>query len=726
MNNKDLLKALGQIEEEMVEAAEISGQKSGKKPRPYLLAGLGVAAACLLLGFLAIHSGLLRREKPPAPVPYSSEAKDTETAPPATEPAPQDAILYQADGVTVREASGVTGGGKSEQYELAYLTEEELFDSPLVMRARLVEVKSLEITQEYAFLTGSNKIHATLLSFEPISLLHGELPEEGLVKVFASSYAGTSLEGLNLAMRSAGKGREGIIMLHQMEDWSPEYMTALASYVPGDHQRFAIWEMPGGGLAYDQHTFSELDKSWTLDQAEAYVREVIGDCAKAPEDFWLEFSETFYGEEPGDDRSLYYDSRSGLYRSRDSSTEERFGTELLETRLDLEADVLSRMYRRLKRIQALPEMLSATDGAGSPGTKRIEIRWFAQGQAHHVLYAGHWYTDNNRDVVRLEKTGRDLRHFMGQSQAFHDWDRQMAVIKAERRREESQALLEMLEAALKEKYSPDGKPEYFRGAWITEGGYLEIWLDPCTKKHIQEIVQMLPENENTSFAEGRPEDRESLYYDVRMWLALGEKLAPLAPRGKLISEESFQKAPAEGHIHIAYRYGDGRQTARYGFRMDQEEESWEPFGSLRMRIQSPAGGGDIISEAVTRRLDLEYAWYLSVCRGFRPIREEDRQTAGEPIAWIYAESPLMGGPETVQVGESIFLLLEDGRLMHGTGRYPDKPMPGDPSVDAVTPRPALDEESLLHLLAIGLWYAENRDSIPQPDAASPEPGLRWR
>ncbi|MBP3728902.1 MAG: hypothetical protein J6H18_01370, partial [Lachnospiraceae bacterium] len=158
--------------------------------------------------------------------------------------------------------------------------------------------------------------------------------------------------------------------------------------------------------------FGGLSKSWTLNQAEAYVREVISDSAQAPADFWLEFRETYYGEEPEEDRSLYYDSRSGLYQIRDFFTEEQFGTEQMKTRLELEADVLSRMYRCLKRIEELPEMLSATNGAGRPGTRQIEIRWFAQGQVHHVLFSGHWLTEYNQDAARLEKAGIDLRYFL--------------------------------------------------------------------------------------------------------------------------------------------------------------------------------------------------------------------------------------------------------------------------------------------------------------------------
>ena len=77
--------------------------------------------------------------------------------------------------------------------------------------------------------------------------------------------------------------------------------------------------------------------------------------------------------------------------------------------------------------------------------------------------------------------------------------------------------------------------------------------------------------------------------------------------------------------------------------------------------------------------------------------------------------------------EGILLLLEDGRLMHSSGTYPEKPLPADDSVDTVTAYySALPEADMLHLLAIGLWHTEERAEVPQPDASSPEPGLRWR
>ena len=111
---------------------------------------------------------------------------------------------------------------------------------------------------------------------------------------------------------------------------------------------------------------------------------------------------------------------------------------------------------------------------------------------------------------------------------------------------------------------------------------------------------------------------------------------------------------------------------------------------------------------------MEYAYFLSVCRSFRPIREEDRQGAGEPLAWIYYEN---------QYSDGILLLLEDGRLMHSSAAYPERPLPTDESVDTVTAYYAgLSEADMLHLLAIGLWYAEDRGEQTELESA----GLKWK
>ena len=584
------------------------------------------------------------------------------------------------------------------------------------------------ITQEYSVFS-DNKIYAALMSFEPISVLHGELPPgQETVKVFANYYTNTSLEDLNLSLRTAGKGREGIIMLYPMEDWHPEYMTQLADYVPGDNQRFAIWEMPGGGLSYDKHAFIGLEKSWTLDQAEAYARGIISNQNPAPADFSLVISQQVFGETPEDNYGRYYNSREAYYaeEGRDHGGRDLEG-EKLETRLELEQEELDDIYRSLNRLADVPETLSAADFAGGANSQRLEIRWTAEGQQRRVYYSGSSYTNHLPDVAKLQRTIEDIWHYIyTKTDNFRQWSNELYRQENERRFARSQVIVEALTAAFDEAYGPGGKPEYFQLAEISEGGYLTLWLEPWSKEYQEEIKTLLPEEYRNGFLFGQGRgtaEQGSSLYDFRMSLFLSTKLKDREPRWEIIEEESFGKEPVENHINIGYRYEDGRQSAWYSILLQGEEEDWEPFAGLRMRLRVPGSEEGRLSEPITRRDDLEYAYYLSVCRDFRPIREEDRQGAGEPLAWIYFENQDING----EAAEGILLLLEDGRLMHSSGTYPEMPLPTDESVDTVTAYYAeLSEADMLHLLAIGLWYTEERETASQPAADSPEPGLRWR
>ena len=743
MDKKDLLNAIGEVDQELVEAAAPKGLRNRLRPRR--IAAGTIVAACLLLAIFAVSGGWFKRETRPEETKLPSEVgtdyeetkKITETsastAPdplPEITPAPASSestlaptetqaqkILYQKDGITVKEGSGGSSGSRMEA-QLAYFTEQELFTQPLVMRAVLTDYKPLVITQEYSVFS-DNKIYAALMTFEPISVLHGELPPgQETVKVFANSYTNTSLEDLNLSLRTAGKGREGIIMLYPMEDWHPEYMTELADYVPGDNQRFAIWEMPGGGLSYDKHAFIGLEKSWTLDQAEAYARQLIEDEEEAPEDFVLQYRSEYYGEVPEDNSFFSFDSSSGAY-SEEGSTylEEEYGAENLKTIIRPEREILNQMYRRLKRMKDMPEQLSSGGSAGYPGSRYIEIIWTAGGVTHRISYSGSALSSQER-LYQLET---ELRHYLNRCQDMRQWQGELYTIGNSRRRARSEEIKAALEAAFAEKYGPGGKPEYFQLAEISEGGYLTLWLEPWSEEYQKEIRALLPEEYRKGFlfdaGRGRSEQGSSLY-DFRMGLVLGRTMQEREPRWQIIQEETFLKEPLENRLRIGYRYEDGRQSAWYSILLKGKEEEWKPFAGLRMQLRVPGSEEGLLSEPITRRDDLEYAYYLSVCRSFRPIREEDRQGAGEPLAWIYYEN---------QYSDGILLLLEDGRLMHSSGTYPERPLPADESVDTVTAYYAgLSEADMLHLLAIGLWYTEERETVPQPEAASSEPGLRWR
>ena len=756
MDKKDLLNAIGEVDQELVEAAAPKGLRIRLRPRR--IAAGTIAAACLLLAIFAVSGGWFKRETRPEETKLPSEvSRDNEetkkitgtsasTAPdplPESTPAPASSestpapassestpastetqapvILYQKDGITVQEGRGGSSGSRMEA-QLAYLTEQELFTQPLVMRAVLTDYKPLVITQEYSIFS-DNKIYAALMSFEPISVLHGELPPgQETVKVFANYYTNTSLEDLSLSLRTAGKGREGIIMLYPMEEWHPEYMTQLADYVPRDNQRFAIWEMPGGGLSYDKHAFIGLEKSWTLDQAEAYARQLIQDKTEAPADFSFSFSYRSYGLAPEDTYMRSFDSASGLYSVVGTAhMEMEYGAENLETRVRVEKEILDKIYRALQRLKDMPEMLSDGDNAGGRETTRIEISWFAEGGSRRVLFSGSDNGMDRSDVNRLTMTLLELQQYLEKCTDMQGWQEKLMAMGDKERRARSEEIVAALEAAFAEKYGPGGKPEYFQLAEISEGGYLTLWLDPWSKEYQKEIKDLLPEEYRKGFLFGQGRgtaEQGSNLYDVRMGLVLGRTMQEREPRWQIIQEETFLKEPLENRLKLGYRYEDGRQSAWYSILLKGQEEEWEPFARLRMQLRVPGSEEGLLSAPITRRDDLEYAYFLSVCRSFRPIREEDRQGAGEPLAWIYYEN---------QYSDGILLLLEDGRLMHSSGTYPERPLPADDSVDTVTAYYAgLSEADMLHLLAIGLWYTEERETVPQPEAASSEPGLRWR
>lgn len=522
MDNRDLLKALGGIGEEYIREAEPQETTPASKRLHFLRpAVLGsAAAACLLLGIAAWQSGLFtRRENPgprdPAAAVLSGEEtglsettadpSEKETDPPASETlqaseAPESEsgepgadVLYQKDGVTVRPFSGVSDpNAPTAQACLAYLTEEELFGGSFTMRARLTDIQPVEIIND-RFEPPLDRSIGAVLTFEPISVLRGDLPDNAPVRVYAPFYLNTSLESLNYSLRHMDKGREGIIMLYKMNSTGyPEYMTALADYAPGDNQRFAIWEMPGGGLAFDQSAFPGVDKNWTLDQAEAYARDIIEN--KAPRDFSVQFMFRYSGEAENEAVSLYYDSRNGYYSEAGTAwMEEEYGAENLVTHLDADAETLGKIYRSCLRLKDLPEIITGGGSADGPNTVTIEISWTADGEQHRTSYSGSWYRDHLPDALKLEQTRTELLHYLQDCEARRKWEAGLTPIAAARRTVRAEAAKTALEAAFAEQYGPGGAPSWFRRAVITEGGYLEVWLAPCSKANMEEIRNLIPD-----------------------------------------------------------------------------------------------------------------------------------------------------------------------------------------------------------------------------------------
>ena len=62
MDKKDLLKAIGEVDQDLVEQAAPKGSRSRRTQRWIPAA---VAAACMLLGVLAISGGWFKRETEP-------------------------------------------------------------------------------------------------------------------------------------------------------------------------------------------------------------------------------------------------------------------------------------------------------------------------------------------------------------------------------------------------------------------------------------------------------------------------------------------------------------------------------------------------------------------------------------------------------------------------------------------------------------------------------------
>ena len=114
------------------------------------------------------------------------------------------------------------------------------------------------------------------------------------------------------------------------------------------------------------------------------------------------------------------------------------------------------------------------------------------------------------------------------------------------------------------------------------------------------------------------------------------------------------------------------------------------------------------------RAPVKIIYHAEIAEDEIHITQEEKEAYGEPLAWIYAERD--------EVESSIFLVMDNGRLLRSSGTWPERPMPTDPSVDAVTALETWGEEIWLQLLATGLWYCEGRGE--QTELGTP--GLKWR
>ena len=93
-----------------------------------------------------------------------------------------------------------------------------------------------------------------------------------------------------------------------------------------------------------------------------------------------------------------------------------------------------------------------------------------------------------------------------ESASYHEWMDGLERIALSRREETSKEIMDVLQTAFDAKYGPGGSPEYFQGMQIVSGGFLMIYLDPCTYAAEEEIDALLKDYQGGYlFAEGSPD-----------------------------------------------------------------------------------------------------------------------------------------------------------------------------------------------------------------------------
>ena len=558
MSSLDFLKDLNDIDETMLReaepgGAEASGRKAGRA-RMYRIAGVTAAVLLLAVGTgiwmqsrgtrIPEGSGSETVTEPTASLPESSAAPEStavpeetqkqtesETLPPETEtesgslpsvqrlPGPrilteeEEMARWEAQQEAAQEAlarlrevvssaaNQSSGGEQTTEYCLRYLTEQELFGKcDVLLRARLTEVQNLSVQNEN---TGRTE-NICVVTLEPGKIIRGELKKEGLVRLYLSRYTNTSLEGLSKSLNGVQTGREGILMLYEMEDYVPEYRKELADYTVGDNERFAIWET-AGGLSFAADAFPSFQKDWTLDQAAERIRDLIGLNDPAPADFAVSFRYQVWGHVPEDDICCTYDSRTGEYSLVGSyHMEEEYGRENLTGTVYPGQVIRNELYQICRDLKDLPKVLPSDAPAGEPDTVEIEIWFRANGAERTVSFSGK-SSEMREDVRLLERKRTELDHCLSAAAAMDRWWTELSRIAAERRTEKSLEIADKLLAALEEKYGPGQAPDYYLGMEITSWGYLQILIASSENKRemsnrgIEEIISLLGFLEGYSF-----------------------------------------------------------------------------------------------------------------------------------------------------------------------------------------------------------------------------------
>ncbi len=508
MSKMDFLNDLNEIDEKMIE--EATPKKACSKNGKFLAWALAAAAVILTVGM-----GVWLHEKNGKILPETDLAKET----PGTEPSVTDKepsmietsetpetagdpeILFENDAVKVCVITEHVQGVGIKEFCLAYFTERELLERcDVLLRARVTGITNISLENKYNHFLSEGCI----LTLEPDRVLRGELGKEGEITVFVNKYINTSLEGLNLSLRTAGIGREGLLMLY--DNSGAGYMKDIADYSVGDNMRFAIWAS-GDGLLFQQDAFPGFSRRWTLDEAEDYARAVIGDYEEAPQDFAFTISWKYWGHDERENHAFCFDSRDGSYSLKgEKEYEKTYGPENLTTTLQLTEKEKDEIYRTLKRISDLPERLPSSGKAGDAYTEMIDIWFRANGAEKHVSYSGAFYREGE-DYQTLSSIRTMLGYHLSENASYQAWMDQLEEIAASRREADSEEIMKILQAAFDAKYGPGGSPEYFQGMQIVPGGFLMIYLSPFSEDLVKEIQALLPEYEGGYlFAEGMGPD----------------------------------------------------------------------------------------------------------------------------------------------------------------------------------------------------------------------------
>ena len=514
MNKMDFLNDLNEIDAQFLKEAEPKKMRPGNA-RKVLVWALAVAAVLVTIGLsIWLHEKngkILPETSDPGKDQQIAETPGTEPSVTDKEPSMNDTseapdskkdpeILFENDSVKVTVITEhVQETGRSEAC-LAYLTERELLEyCDVVLRARVTEITNISLEDKHSHWISEGCI----LTLEPGRVLRGELRKEGEITVFVSKYINTSLEGLTYSLQTAEVGREGLLMLY--DNSGQGYMKEIADYSVGDSMRFAIWGT-GSGLLFEPGAFPGFSKRWTLDEAEEYARSVIGNNEAAPQDFAFTISWKYWGHDESENQSFSFDSRDGSYSLEgDKSYEKIYGAENLSASLQLTEKELDEMYRTLKRISDLPENLPASGKAGDIYTEVTDIWFRANGAEKHVSYSGASYREGE-DFQTILSVRTMLHHYLMESASYHEWSDQMEGIAAARREETSKEIMTVLQAAFDAKYGPGGSPAYFQGMQIVPGGFLMIYLVPCSYAAEQEIHEILHEYQGGYlFADGFPD-----------------------------------------------------------------------------------------------------------------------------------------------------------------------------------------------------------------------------